>query len=193
MVVGRCFWPMSMGGKDFEESVLSQAGRYEREGILKMARNGVEVVLIGGAWRPVPSFVDFRGVYGCGKMFLAECKSTKQKSLPLSESSVKAHQIAELVDWGEWGVPGMLLVHHQGRELKSRRVFGETRVYLVDGRLDWVIEYQEKVVSGRVDFGSLDRSMGDVVPWVRFPRCRKSGPDLREALRLVNARREKLG
>ena len=178
--------PPSLGGKEFEGLIMDQAARFDKlGGYLTMGRYGVNVSMIGGKWIPVPSLPDFEGVEAGGRQFIIEAKTTGAVSFPLNKKSLKPKQITHMVKRASKGSPCMLMIHFRERQGVRSHSPSELKVFPVHGDIPWVAEYLKKLELG-LPLGSLPRSEGSPVQWVKFPKCRVGGPDLLSAIRLAD-------
>ena len=159
-------------GKDFEEALLGQAKRLEKE--LTMGRYGVSVSLINGEWRPVPSKPDFDGTFMGGGQFNVEAKVCTGASFPLSEDKFKESQYDWMRNKALYGVPCYLVIHFNAREGKTFKDEPFTVTILVHPELQIWRDYEAGTLK------SISREMakeiGTLVPWTIPKGSRKALP-----------------
>jgi len=119
--------PEKLSGKDFENLILFRAHRLEEQGILTMGRYGTQVVMMNDdhgipRWQPIPSLPDFEGIVsGTGQQIIIEAKVCSQASYPIHQAG-KAHpkQFSHMLKRAEFGARCYLLLHFNGREMKTK-------------------------------------------------------------------------
>lgn len=159
-------------GKDFEEALLDQATRMEKE--LTMGRYGVSVSLINGEWRPVPSKPDFDGTFMGGGQFNVEAKVCSKPSFSLEEDKFKSSQYDWMRNKALYGVPCYLLIHFNAREGKTFKEEAFTVSIHVHPELQIWRDYEAGILK------SISREMakeiGTLVPWTIPKGSRKPLP-----------------
>jgi hypothetical protein len=109
--------PAHLGGngKDFEESLMTEAGRLEKQGILTMGRYGTMVSLVDNEWRPIPSYPDFEGARRNGRQFIIEAKVCTQPSFRVRNDNLKFKQVRHMMTRSRFSVSCYLVVHFNAR------------------------------------------------------------------------------
>lgn len=109
--------PAQLGGngKDFEESLMTEAGRLEKAGILTMCRYGTQVSLVDNEWKPIPSYPDFEGVRRNGRQFIIEAKVCTQPSFRVRNDNLKFKQVRHMMTRSRFSVSCYLVVHFNAR------------------------------------------------------------------------------
>lgn len=109
--------PTHLGGngKDFEEALMTEAGRLEKMGFLTMGRYGTMVSLVDNEWRPIPSYPDFEGVRRNGRQFVIETKVCTQPSFRVRNDNLKFKQVRHMMTRSRFSVSCYLVVHFNAR------------------------------------------------------------------------------
>jgi hypothetical protein len=175
-------------GKDFEDLLLQRAANEEKRGVLTMSRYGVQVTMIEGEWRPVPSLPDFDGALANGRQFIIEAKVCAGPSFELRKDKLKPRQVAHMLTRSAFGVPCFLLIHFNERKLVRSADPAFTVAIPVNDSLPlWRAFVDAHAVAKRTKQpvepqGSISREMalriGVKVEWNVAPGCRTVTPDL---------------
>jgi penicillin-binding protein-related factor A (putative recombinase) len=172
-------------GKDFEELMLSEAGRLENQKLLTMNRYGVMVVNIKGEWMPVPSLPDFEGVLSTGQQFITEAKVCTQPSFRIQKDKLKHKQVAHMLNRSRFNVKCFLTVHFNERLGSTFYDAPFTVAVPVKHSKDGGWEVWEQFAAEKdkkKEFPSLTRELareiGIEIPWHIPPRCTTLRPDL---------------
>lgn len=175
--------PGKMTGKLFEQRLLDHVDKLERRKILTMGRYGVQASMIGGKTMAVQSLPDFEGTTNNGAQFICEAKCIDTDTLSVNGSFLKKRQVTHLVRRADFNVPCFLIVHHYGRELKTKTVPNRTMVYPVHRKLEWVSRCLAAYAKGEEPKGSIPADMGFEIEWLLTPRAKNPGPDIVTAIK----------
>lgn len=180
-------------GKDFEDLLLQRAAHEEKRGVLTMGRYGVQVSIIKGEWRPVPSLPDFDGVLADGRQFIIEAKVCAGASFELRKDKLKPRQVAHMLTRSAFGVPCFVLIHFNERKLVRTSAPAFTVAIPVNDSLPfWRAFVDAHAVAKRTKQpvepqGSISREIalriGVEVNWNVAPGCRTLTPDFAAILR----------
>lgn len=168
--------PTSLKGKEFETLILDAAKREESSGRLTLFRYGVQGVTFGGKTILVSSLPDFGGVVHGGRQLNIEAKCAAGASFPLASDHFRDRQYSHLAKCARFGGLSFLLIHFAERRLQTKQEPGMTVAVPVDEKMTFWRHYE----AGEARSLSRDEALtiGQIVPWVVPPRCRKPLPDL---------------
>lgn len=169
-------------GKEFEALLLFRAQRLEEQGVLTLSRYGTQVVMMNDdqgvpRWQPIPSLPDFDGCIPGGRQLIIEAKVCSQSSYPLySVGKERPKQIAHMLKRAKFGALCYLMIHFNGRELKTKKdEAGTYAIQVLDDHF-WRMYENAEVRSIDRDDAKLN---GIEVPWNLYSfRAHKLTPDL---------------
>lgn len=161
-------------GKDFEEALLGQATRMEKE--LTMGRYGVSVSLINGEWRPVPSKPDFDGTFMGGGQFNVEAKVCTAPSFPLRDDKFKESQYDWMRNKALYGVPCYLIIHFNRREVGKSGIFEEPFTVSIHVHPELQIWRDYEAGTLKSISREMAKEIGTLIPWTIPKGSRKALP-----------------
>jgi len=171
-------------GKEFEALIIFRATKLEEQGFLTLGRYGTQVVMMndeGGVprWQPIPSLPDMEGVIaGTGRQIIIEAKVCSQASYPIYQTGKKhPKQIEHMLRRSKFGALCFLMVHFNGRDLKTKSEPAETFAIPVTSDSNFWREYEN------AERRTLTRGEADMygirIPWNLYSsRASRETPDL---------------
>jgi len=166
--------PPHLTAKAFEHLLMAGAARCP---LLCMGRYGVQVSLIAGEWRPVPSLPDFEGILRGGRQFLIEAKVCCGASFEVRADKIKPRQVRHLLARSALGALCHVVIHFNARKLITREDPAETWALPVNDALPVWRAFLEEGRTSSISRGEAAR-LGTRVAWTSPKGCRKPLPDL---------------
>lgn len=176
-------------GKEFENLILFRAAKLQEQKILTLGRYGVQAVMMNNPvtgvpeWQVIPSLPDFDGcIYGSGRQLILEAKVCSQASYPLHQAGKKhPKQFAHMLRRAEFGALCYLLLHFNGREMKTKSDPSVTFAIKVHPSLPL---WQEFESAERLSINRSEAELfGFPLPWDLYSdRASKLTPNLTQLL-----------
>lgn len=176
--------PWNLTGKQFEELVLFRARKMNRDRVWSFGRYGVQFshrrheVTKKVIMQPLKSLPDFEGaLYPTGRQIIVEAKTCSVSSYRLDRQARKSErQLKHLMDRSAVGVLCWLLIHFNGRSLKTKTDNPFTVAIQVHSESDVIVDNLSRG-------GSISRdeayAEGLLIEWNLYThRDRKFAPNL---------------
>lgn len=168
--------PTKVTGKTLEKLILFRAGKMPW--LIRMNRYGVQGNMIGGNWTPVQSYPDFDATIATGRHLIIEAKVCSGASFGVAQKTFyKPLQHRHMIEHAALGALCWLLIHFNGRELKTRIEEAFTIGFPVHPEHEFWQRFdaqEEKAISR-----DCARTYGVEVPWNLYsPLAKNLTPDL---------------
>lgn len=176
--------PWHLTGKQLEELILFRARKMNDDRVWSFGRYGVQASMTRDPktarmkMQPIKSLPDFEGVIPpTGQQIIIEAKVSSGPSFRMDSQQHKAErQLRHMLNRSEMGALCWLVIHFNGRKLKTKTDHPFTVAMAVCPECEWL---QDTLLAGEVlsrDRASLN---GVVLEWNKYRnRDRKFAPDL---------------